>query len=251
VLRSTLDYHRRPAEFLAWLAGCTARGVRLFNPAPLVRWNHHKAYLLDLERAGVPIVPTALVSRGAAPSLDALVGERGWDEVVVKPAIGASAWHTFRTRSRAPSRERERFAELVAAGDVLVQPFLDEIAAGELSFLCFGGELSHVVRKRHAPGDFRVQGEYGGRSEVVAPGESTRRQARRVADAIPGPWLYARIDAVERGGDLLLMELELIEPELFLALDPRAPARLADALVRRAALQAPPAGAGAQGTGIV
>jgi glutathione synthase/RimK-type ligase-like ATP-grasp enzyme len=234
VLRSTWDYHRRPGEFLDWLAECEAGGVRLLNPPSLVRWNHHKSYLLELESLGLPIVPTVLVraAAGAAP-LAGLLAERGWELAVVKPAVAASAYRTFRTHAAPGPGDEARFAELVAVGDVLVQPFLPEIqTAGELSFVGFGGELSHVVVKRPAPGDFRVQGEYGGRAERLAPPPALLAQASRLAAAVPQPWLFVRIDAVVRDEELLLMELELIEPELFLELDPQAPGRFAAALDR-------------------
>lgn len=231
VLRSTWDYHRRPRDFLAWLGACEEQGVRLFNPAPLVRWNHHKSYLADLAARGVPVVPTALVPRGRPGSLRSLLAERGWDRAVAKPAVAASAWRTFRTDPGESKADEERFAALRDAGDVLIQPFVPEIETdGELSFVFLGGALSHVVRKRPAPGDYRVQGEFGGAAERVDVAPPLLDAARRVVAAIPGPWLYARVDAVERGDALELMELELIEPELFLGKDPGAPDRMAEAL---------------------
>jgi len=233
VLRSTWDYHLRPDEFLAWLSECEARGARLLNPAPLVRWNHHKSYLLELEAKGLAIVPTALVRRGDRLRLGALLAERGWEAVVVKPAVGGSAFGTFRLQGPPGPADEARFAERTAAGDVLVQAYVPEIeTAGELSFVFLGGELSHAVRKRPAPGDYRVQSEFGGLADRVAPGPGLLARAREIASAIPGPWLYARVDGVERDGELQLMELELIEPELFLRLERRAPERLIGALGR-------------------
>jgi glutathione synthase/RimK-type ligase-like ATP-grasp enzyme len=239
VLRSTWDYHHRPDEFLAWLALCETQGARLVNPAPLVRWNHHKSYLLDLEAQGLPIVPTALVRGADAVSLAGVMHRRGWEAAVAKPAVGGSAWGAFRIQGRPTAADRVRFAGLAARGDVLVQAFVPEIeTAGELSFVFFGGELSHVVRKRPAAGDYRVQSELGGYAERVTPRPRLLERAHRVTAAIPGPWLYARVDAVELGGELLLMELELIEPELFLGLAPGAPRRLAELLGRLAKREA-------------
>ena len=119
---------------------------------------------------------------------------------------------------------------------MLIQPFLPEIVvAGEISFLFFGGHFSHAVLKQARDGDFRVQSDFGGRVTPIEPAAAVLSQARRIAAAIPRPGLFARIDAVDRDGSLVLMEIELIEPELFLARDRQAAARLARALRSRLA----------------
>jgi glutathione synthase/RimK-type ligase-like ATP-grasp enzyme len=233
VLRSTWDYHRRASEFLAWLGALETAGARLWNPARLVRWNAHKRYLLDLEARGVAIVPTALVERDVferdgRASLAAIIEERGWRDAVVKPAISANAEGTFRATA---GEGEDRFRALLAGGDVLVQPFVPEIQEeGEHSFIFLGETLALTVRKRAASGDFRVQGNHGGEATRVFPGEALLARARAVVGALEGPWLYARVDAVRRGDELLLMELEAIEPELFLRLDAAAPAVFAGAV---------------------
>ena len=186
--------------------------MHLWNPVALVRWNAHKRYLLDLEARGVAIVPTVLVERGEAVSLEDLLRQRGWPEAVVKPAVSINAHGTFRAVA---GEGEDRFQALVARADALVQPFVPEVLEeGEHSFVFLGETLALTVLKRAAPGDFRVQKDHGGSATRVFPGAGLEARARAVVDAIEGPWLYARVDAVRRGDELLVMELEAIEPEL-------------------------------------
>jgi Glutathione synthase/Ribosomal protein S6 modification enzyme (glutaminyl transferase) len=237
VIRSCWDYHLAHAAFLAWIAELDSKGVRVFNPPALVRWNAEKTYLRDLSSSGVPVVPTRWIERGENSSLDAIMRDQQWGEVVVKPAISASAHDTWRTSASQAHDAENRFREMVSRGRVLVQPYLDVIAAeGEWSLLFYDGAYSHAALKRPKPGDFRVQVEHGGGSEVREP-EGLAIEAARVALAAAEQGrersLYARVDGCMVDGRFLLMELELIEPDLYLRGKPWAPARLADALVAR------------------
>jgi hypothetical protein len=234
VIRSCWDYQLRIEPFLAWLAALEEAGVPLWNPAGLVRWNHHKGYLQDLERSGVAIVPTVFLERGAGVSLSGLLAERGWTEAVIKPAVSASAYRTSRVSLENAAPAQEALDALLADGDVLVQRFLPEIASlGEWSLIFFAGTFSHALVKRPGTGDFRVQVELGGSAVRQDPPSGFLEQAQALARRIPEPWLYARLDGVDLDGVFTLMELELIEPFLFLADDPPAAARLADALTAR------------------
>ncbi len=236
VIRSCWDYHLKLAAFLAWLARLDELGVPVLNPPPLVRWNADKRYLLALAARGVTIVPTRVLPRGAPDSGHALLralDELEADEAVVKPAVSASAHGTWRTSRAAASADAGRLEALVGGGDVLVQPFVPAVAeAGEWSVLCFGGKPSHAVLKRPAPGDWRVQGELGGTAELAAPPPAVLGQARRVLEAAgAGAAPYARVDGCMIDGTFVLMELELIEPQLYLDLAPHAPDRLARAIM--------------------
>jgi glutathione synthase/RimK-type ligase-like ATP-grasp enzyme len=236
VVRSTWDYHKRIEEFRAWIDGVEGMGSRVWNPCPLLRWNADKRYLLDLASRGIPIVPTSIVPASSTTALREVMDQRGWDDVVIKPTVSATAYGMRRLRRREVVRAAENASgsvvdERTATGDVLVQPFLDEIAtAGEWSLMFFGGGFSHSVRKRPMRGDFRVQTEYGG-SSIAEPAPSAVITAAEAAlAAVTEPWLYARVDGVETADGFLLMELEMLEPLLFLDLDPRAPERFAEAI---------------------
>lgn len=231
VIRSTWDYTERAGDFEEWLAHLEHKGVPLWNPAPLVRWNMDKRYLLDLEDRGVATVPTLVIDRGSDVTLAEVAVETGWEEMVFKPSVSASAARTARVRTGEAASHETAFAALVASRDMLVQPFVPEIVShGEWSLLFFGGEYSHAVRKRTGTGDFRVQRELGGSLKSDVPRAALIAQAESIVDHLPGQWLFARVDACERDGQLLLMELELIEPDLFLAYHPAAARRFASAV---------------------
>jgi len=231
LIRSCWDYHLRPGEFLDWIDQLERAGVAVWNPGNLLRWNHHKRYLRDLAARDVATVPTRWLPRGEAADLLALLADAGWREAVVKPAVSASAFGTWRTSTGTATGEQSRLDALLRIADVMVQPLLPDVAdAGEWSLVFLGRRFSHAVLKRPAPGDYRVQWEFGGSAESAVPPGHLIADAERVIAAVPGDALYARVDGVEREGRLVLMELELIEPHLFLGWDTDAAGRLARAI---------------------
>ncbi|MBK6485306.1 MAG: hypothetical protein IPF98_00235 [Gemmatimonadetes bacterium] len=231
VIRSTWDYTERADTFEQWLAHIEHLGIPLWNPPALVRWNMDKRYLLDLAARGVATVSTMIIAQGSGVSLADVVAQTGWDELVYKPSISASGAHTARASAAQLVSHHARFDQLVTERDMLVQPFLPEIVAeGEWSLLFLGGQYSHAVKKRSRAGEFRVQADFGGSVEADVPRGAIVAQAEAIVAHLPQPWLYARVDACESAGALVLMELELIEPDLFLGQHPSAPRRFASAL---------------------
>jgi glutathione synthase/RimK-type ligase-like ATP-grasp enzyme len=235
VLRSCWDYHLRVTEFTGWLQG-VAQATPVLNPIDTVLWNHNKFYLREVEAMGIEIVPTIFVSHAKALGAEDAMTIRSWKNknIVVKPAISASA-HNTRLMDGAPwSADQE--AIRIMQGPFLIQPFIQEIQdQGEISFVYIDGEYSHAALKRPAAGDFRVQQEHGGSAELFHPDSNLLAQADQIATTVPQvrDSLYCRIDAVAKGGKLVLMELELIEPELFLGLAGGAAERFAEAIIGR------------------
>lgn len=235
LIRSCWDYYLRLGDFLAWVERIQREGARLLNTPEQVRWNSDKRYLLELERRGVPIIPTRHVPRQGALDLAALGAEDGLSQVVIKPCVSANAHETLRLDPSSPASQAALDALLMRA-DVLIQPFMEQIEArGEWSLVCIDGVFSHAALKRPAPGDFRVQEIWGGAMQPAEPPAGLIAQAERAARATPGGApLYARVDGVVSGERLLLMELEIIEPELFFRVDdPAASERFVEALERR------------------
>lgn len=237
IVRSCWDYHFRLPEFLAWVGRLEAGGVAVWNPPAMLRWNADKTYLRELAARGVPVVPTSWIERGAATTLHGLLHEAGWDQAVVKPSVSASARDTWRTSRARASADEPRFRALAARARVLVQPYLPAIESeGEWSLMFFGGVYSHAVLKRPRAGDFRVQAEHGGAAEAGDPGAPMVADALGALAAAPGGAagsVYARVDGCMVDGRFTLMELELIEPALFLSAHPDAPSRFAVAVMDR------------------
>ena len=219
LLRSTWNYSERPAQFLSWIDR-VATLSSLWNRPHTVRWNAHKSYLLDLEARGVPVVPTHLVRHGEKTTLAELTRDRGWTEVVVKPAVSGGSRATLRIPPGALERGEAHLRLLASREDVLVQPYLASVEGhGERAIVWIDGEPTHAVRK--AP---RFLGDAESVSAAVAIEPDEADLARRAVAAAPGPLLYARIDvARDTDGAPRVMELELIEPSLFF---PKAPAAL-------------------------
>jgi hypothetical protein len=234
VIRSTWDYHLKPQRFLAWIDRLGALGVRLINPAPVLRWNVEKTYLRDLAAAGVSIVPTRWVEQGDTTPLAGLLRETGWSRAVVKPSIAATAYRTWLTDVASAAADEARFRELVADGRALVQPFLEAIATeGEWSLIFLGGEYAYSVLKTPRGGDFRVQSDFGGTSVVKDVDPELVVQASGILDAAPfsrSETAYARVDGCVVEGRLILMELEVLEPALFLGNDRSGPHRFSRAI---------------------
>jgi glutathione synthase/RimK-type ligase-like ATP-grasp enzyme len=234
IVRSCWDYHKKPQEFLSWAEGLEAQGMNVLNPSPILRGNHDKSYLRQLQAADVRVPSTAWFEPGSTAVLAAVLAKHGWSKAVVKPTISATAWQTFSVSKTDAASFQLRFEELLGTGGVLVQSFVDEIEiTGEWSFVFFDRTFSHAVRKRPKPGDFRVQEQFGGSVEPITnPARTLVAQAEAILAQITGPLVYARVDAVETEGQLCLMELELIEPALFLQTCPHAAKDFAAAIVR-------------------
>lgn len=232
LVRSIWDYHLHPQAFLDWLARFEDSGVPVWNPISVLKWNHHKFYLKDLALRGVDIVPT-LFCPHHADDLGAQVEKTGWKRVVAKPAVSASSY-----RTKLIDLNGEGLSDLLVQyseeNDFLLQPFLPEIeASGEVSMIFFNGEYSHAVQKRPAPGEFRVQAELGGHEVPMDPGAGIKEAAHRILQVSGFETLYARVDGIAREGRFLLMELELIEPDLFLTTHAKAIERFAEAISNR------------------
>lgn len=233
VLRSCWDYHLRAAEFIGWLQQ-VAHTTPVLNSVNTVLWNHNKFYLREVEALGIEIAPTVFVSHAKALDTEQAT-VRSWQKIVVKPAISASA-HNTRLMDGATFSKESKPVQRMQGQPFLVQQFIPEIQKqGEISFVYIDGRFSHAALKMPAAGDFRVQQEHGGSAKLFHPSLALLDQTNRIAAAVPQvrDSLYCRIDAVARNGKLVLMELELIEPELFLGLSEGAAERFAEAIIRR------------------
>ncbi len=230
VIRSVWDYHYHPADFTAWLD--KLESLLVVNGLDTIRWNMHKGYLLDLQEKGVPIVETELCRQGKA---DLPKRALEWEKIVVKPAISASA-HATRVFSSNDPEAVQHLRTVAQNGDVLVQPFLNAIqSAYEISLVFIDGLYSHAIRKYSKRGDFRVQFEYGGTYQITEPTESELAAAELTIQRCGFNPLFARVDICQSNdGKDVLMELELIEPELWVHSHEEGCRRLASAIQKQA-----------------
>jgi hypothetical protein len=227
VIRSTWNYiHDLPA-FLAW-----TRRVRgpLWNPPQVIAKNVHKSYLGELATAGHAVVPTIFVARGEPLDLVEVCRARGFTRIVVKPTVGAGSFAT-RCFDR-PDDGVEFLCELAGERDVMIQPYVPSVEAyGERSLVYISGAITHAMRK--SP-------RFLGQDESVTGPHPIADEERALAEAVLAPYardlLYGRVDmANDEHGRPMVMELELVEPSLFLLEHPPALVRFVDALVDRLA----------------
>ena len=231
VIRATWDYHLRLPEFLAW-AERAAERCDLLNPLPAVRWNARKTYLRDLERRGVPTIPTVWLPRGSSASLAPILRERDWERAVLKPVVSASAYETRLVTPSSLAEDERRLARMLTARDMMLQPYLAAVATtGERSLVFIGGEHTHTFLRVPALGS---SGASPTESALLPNDPAEEAFARPALQASGCETLYTRVDLIhDDTGAPRLMELELIEPSLALSLAPAAAERLAAAIARR------------------
>ena len=233
IIRSTWDYWNDVPTFLETLERIN-RETKLANRLDLVHWNLAKTYMRDLEEKGIGIVPTLWADSLEPGSFGAFKRKLGSNEIVVKPVVGANGDDAFRISPAETPERLEQIAARFDKRDCMIQPFMPNIIdEGEYSLFFFAGEYSHAILKKPAVSEFRCQEEHGGEILSVLPQEKLLTRARQALETLLPPPLYARIDFIRNDmDDFLVMELELIEPSLYLRMDTQAPGRFAAAIDR-------------------
>lgn len=212
MIRSVWDYHLRRDEFLAWIARIESQ-TQILNPPSMIRWNSHKGYLRELRDKGIAVIPTIWGEQGRGVNLESALADNDWEAMVIKPAVSASAMGTKRfTRAEVESAQAH-LDGLLQTGDAMIQPFIGEVADNaENSLMFVDGVFTHAVERSSAL--FTSDGEHSAR---ITPTPAKIRLAENILSSLESTPLYARVDVIESGTyGLVLLELELIEPELFL-----------------------------------
>jgi hypothetical protein len=223
------DYPEDFARFVGVLERIDESRAILVNELALVRWNLRKTYLRDLESQGAAIVPS-LWHEGLEPGcLTSAFEQLAAARIIVKPVVSTNATDTFLLTSESARRRERELVRKFAARGLIIQPFVENIQKeGEYSLFYFGDTFSHAIRKTPKPRDFRVQEEHGARIEAIEPDAVLVECADRILRLVKPAPAYGRCDLVRApDGRLLLMELELIEPSMYLRMEPMAPERFA------------------------
>jgi glutathione synthase/RimK-type ligase-like ATP-grasp enzyme len=228
-------YHLQPVRWHALLDQLERDGVPTLNPVPLLRWNSDKRYLAELGAKGIAVIPTILVEAIEESDLDEARARFG-STLVIKPPVSASADGTFKLGPDDPLPASAHGKEM------LIQPYLQSVAReGEYSIIMFGGHFSHSIVKRPKAGDYRVQPHLGGTEVPCDPPEGAVELARAALLAAPAEATYARVDMVRNDhGALTIIELELIEPALWLQHSSDNGAAFASAIRTAAGLEKQP-----------
>jgi hypothetical protein len=230
------DYQDDVGAFMDVLETIERSSALLVNSLDLVHWNLEKTYLRELEMRGADIVPSLFFDRFDADRVAACFAAHDADRIVVKPVVGANADHISVLSQPLSAATVDELRQVFEDRPFFVQPFIDSVQSeGEYSLFFLGGDYSHAILKKPKQGDFRTQEEHGADILGVAPPDALIDTARSVLGVVNPQPVYVRADFVRGRGRFLLMELELIEPSLYLRTDPGAPARFAAALAQAAA----------------
>ncbi|MCX2575602.1 ATP-grasp domain-containing protein [Pedobacter sandarakinus] len=233
ILKSPWDYFDLFSDFVCWLDLMEQKKIKLLNPIEVVRWNMDKHYLKQIAEAGLAIVPSIFLNKNTNVDLASYLLHFNTDKLIVKPCISGGAKNTFKVTAEHVTALNEQLNKLLTEEDFIVQPFLPEILdQGEWSFIFFNGRFSHALIKQAKPGDFRVQPAFGGSVHPQQPTKELIDTAAQYVNHFAKGCLYARVDGTFVNDNFLLMELELIEPFLFLNTDQQNYERYYQALMK-------------------
>jgi len=216
LFRSTWDYFERFTEFSTWLK-MVSKETRLINSEKIIRWNMDKHYLKELQQKGVPIIPTFYIEKGSKTTLKDIYKEINWADTILKPCISGGARHTYKLNEGNLEQHEIVFQKLISAEAMMLQPFQHSIIKkGEVSLIIINGTYTHAVLKVAKKGDFRVQDDWGGTVHIYTPSKEEIEFAENAIKACIEFPIYARVDiTTDNDGNLAIVELELIEPELW------------------------------------
>lgn len=223
LIKSPWDYFDFYPDFLKWIEKIQDLGIPVFNDLKTVKWNSSKAYLLEIEAKGFPTIAGLILRKGSIPILTEIQEKVKSDTLVIKPLVSGGAKNTLKIPVKDWADYEEKVVQLLQEEDFLVQPFVPEVAeVGEYSLIFFNRKFSHAVLKTPAKSDFRVQHYFGGTILEIQPSAVLLESCQKLIDTFGPDTLYGRVDGVEIDGVFHLMELELIEPYLFLGLSEKA-----------------------------
>ncbi len=232
IVRTIWGYHEDVMRFSQLIEEIQQLDLLTWNPPEVLVQNLNKKYLGELSENGISIVPTRYLSH--EEELDSIYEERVWRDVVIKPTISAGAKHTWRSNPDHLKEDKEKLAPLIERTDFMVQPYLKEVGiGGEFSYIFFSNGYRYAVKKLPKEGDYRVQVQFGGKYSLHEADGDEWRQISDIRDRLNLPFLYMRIDGIWIGTEFQVMEIEMIEPDLYLDLHPEGVSAFAKAILEK------------------
>ena len=216
VFRSTWDYFDKFSIFQNWLSQVQNK-CALINSYEQIKWNLDKHYLQDLKNWGLPVPKSVFINKMSGTKLKDIATNMEWNHIVVKPTISGAAKNTFQLKDQEIENFQTKWIHLTNKEDFIVQEFQKNIIkSGEVAVMLFGGKYSHAVLKKAKKGDFRVQDDFGGTVETITPSKEIIDLAEKAIKKLKPTPLYCRVDVIiNNQNKAVIIELELIEPELW------------------------------------
>jgi glutathione synthase/RimK-type ligase-like ATP-grasp enzyme len=236
LLKTPWDYHQKYDQFKLWLDKIQSLNIRLLNDYSIVRWNMDKHYLLEVADSGFDIIPSIFLQQGWNEELKGLFEKLDSEKLIIKPCVSGGSKNTIVLSKNTTIEDKGRVLELISVGDYIVQPLMPQIQEGEWSFIFLNGKYSHTIIKKPKAGDFRVQQIFGGTIEAASPAQEYIDLAEQCISRFAKGTMYARVDGLMVDGRFMLMELELIEPFLYLSYHSEAVEKYYSALIEQLAI---------------
>ncbi|HKX86384.1 MAG TPA: ATP-grasp domain-containing protein [Flavobacterium sp.] len=231
VFRNTWDYFEKETAFNHWLNHIENLGIKCLNSIDIIKQNKHKFYLRELEKEGIKIIPTLFIDKTPNLKLQEIIPSN-WKKVVIKPAFSGGAYQTSVFEIQDIEKINQEYLSIASEKELLLQEFIPEIQSlGETSFIFFNKKFSHCVNKKPIKGDFRVQLQFGGQYSLINPNPELIAKALKVVKTFQSDLLYARVDGIIMNGELHLMEIECIEPDLYFAMSEGSHERFVQAIL--------------------
>jgi glutathione synthase/RimK-type ligase-like ATP-grasp enzyme len=231
IFRNTWDYFEKETEFNLWLDQIERLGIKTLNAIEIIKQNKHKFYLREMEKEGVLILPTIFIDKKANLNL-AEITPKHWKKAVIKPAFSAGSYLTTVFDTLDIEKTNDEYTKIAQEKELLLQEFMPEIQTlGESSFIFFNKKFSHAINKKPIDGDFRVQSQFGGEYTLIQPSQELIDKAQKVVNTFEEKLLYARVDGIVIDGELHLMEIECIEPDLYFDISEGALKRFVSSII--------------------
>ncbi|MCL9806279.1 ATP-grasp domain-containing protein [Flavobacterium amniphilum] len=231
VFRNTWDYFEKETAFNNWLEHIENLNIKCLNSIEVIKQNKHKFYLRELEKQGIKIIPTVFIDKTEQLNLSAIIPSH-WQKAVIKPAFSGGAYQTAVFEKKDLENINQEYKTIASEKELLLQEFIPEIhSLGETSFIFFNKKFSHCINKKPLEGDFRIQVQYGGKYSLINPDNQLIAKAQKVVETFQSDLLYARVDGIIMDGELHLMEIECIEPDLYFNLSEGAHERFLQSIL--------------------